>query len=109
MHLSSSPNKIQTYYRRDEELVKGVGGSKSKNIKVAVENESAAATLRMEEEETKKDLAQREDAHNIAITSGSCKVLESYRLQPDNSNYRDNLLLQSGKETREPPNEDCVV
>ncbi|XP_022899073.1 serine/arginine-rich splicing factor 6-like isoform X2 [Olea europaea var. sylvestris] len=105
--FSSSPNKMQTDYRGDEKLVKGVSGTKSENITVT-ENESAAAALR--EEGMKKDLAIREDAHNIAFTSDSCQLLESYNTQSDNSNHNwDNLMLQSEKEMRETPNEYCVV
>lgn len=73
-HLSSSPNRMPTDYRGDEELVKHVC---SENITDAVENESAATTLKVEVEEKNEDLAHNFDAHNIAITSGSCKVLKS--------------------------------
>lgn len=52
-----------------EELVKRVC---SENITVTVENESAAASLKMEVEGKKEDLAQKFDVHNNAITSEKC-------------------------------------
>lgn len=68
-HLSSSANRILSDYMGGEELVKRVC---SENITVTVENESAAASLKMEVEGKKEDLAQKFDVHNNAITSEKC-------------------------------------
>ncbi|KAI3447422.1 hypothetical protein Pfo_004087 [Paulownia fortunei] len=125
-NVSPSPNKRQkdskgsvenavglahsTDLFEEETLVRsGTGASKSENITSAVENECETRPAKLELEDMKKDVSEKDIEHCHSVSKGSRELLESYIPQSDGDDHIvDKLFLHSVKEMRDSQNEDIV-